>query len=146
MSVYADTSFVLSWFIPDANHVAAIKWIGTNMKPIGIPWTPWNALEFNNAARGLCARGLISPSSLRALPSQVHQAFGAGDIVAAPLAAYRWWLESEALSHAHTVRLNVRTLDLLHVAAARLLRASEFLTFDQRQRTLAQAAGLRVVP
>ena len=37
-------------------------------------------------------------------------------------------------------------LDALHVAAARSLRAAEFISFDGSQRLLATALGLRVVP
>ena len=37
-----------------------------------------------------------------------------------------------------------RTLDVLHVATAIQLGAKEFLTFDARQKKLAQHAGLRV--
>ncbi len=44
-----------------------------------------------------------------------------------------------------TARLGTRTLDILHVAAALTLRADAFHTFDERQRKLAKAAGLRVV-
>ena len=36
--------------------------------------------------------------------------------------------------------------DLLHVALALTLGATEFLTFDARQATLAKAAGLKVKP
>lgn len=38
------------------------------------------------------------------------------------------------------------TLDILHIAAAIILRADTFLTFDKRQAKLAAAAGLRVAP
>ena len=37
-----------------------------------------------------------------------------------------------------------RSLDILHVATAIHLGAKEFLTFDERQRTLAQHAGLQL--
>jgi len=37
-------------------------------------------------------------------------------------------------------------MDILHVAAARTLGATELLTFDTRQRAVAQAEGLRVKP
>ena len=88
----------------------------------------------------------MTDASLRVLPQQVRAALGAADMVAAPLPAYNWWAEAEDISKAHSVTLNVRTLDLLHVAAARVLGADEFLTFDGRQRALATAAGLRVGP
>jgi len=43
-----------------------------------------------------------------------------------------------------TPRLGCRTMDIFHVACAVQIAASEFLTFDQRQRTLATHAGLLV--
>jgi predicted nucleic acid-binding protein len=51
-----------------------------------------------------------------------------------------------ALSRDHTSRLGTRGLDILHIAAAILLGASVFYTFDQRQARLARAAGLSVRP
>lgn len=38
------------------------------------------------------------------------------------------------------------TLDGLHVATALLLKPEAFFSFDERQRKLARAAGLRVLP
>ena len=49
------------------------------------------------------------------------------------------------LSAVYSRRLGTRTLDLLHVAAACLLDAKEFITSDQRQSDLAQREGLKVV-
>jgi predicted nucleic acid-binding protein len=43
-----------------------------------------------------------------------------------------------------TPRLRCRTMDILHVACALELKASEFLTFDKRQAALANSAGLTV--
>jgi predicted nucleic acid-binding protein len=45
---------------------------------------------------------------------------------------------------AETPRLGCRSMDILHVACAVEIAASEFLTFDQRQRSLALHAGLKV--
>lgn len=47
------------------------------------------------------------------------------------------------LALAHTHSHGVRTLDLLHLAAALELKAEVFLSFDRRQRALAKAVGLR---
>jgi uncharacterized protein len=46
----------------------------------------------------------------------------------------------------HSGRLGCRSLDILHVAAARKLAASQFWSFDARQRALAQQLGLNVKP
>jgi predicted nucleic acid-binding protein len=40
----------------------------------------------------------------------------------------------------------IRTLDVLHVAAALLLEAKILASFDERQRRLAASVGLKVLP
>ena len=40
----------------------------------------------------------------------------------------------------------MRYLDMLHIAAALLVGATRFLTFDARQGKLAKAVGLQVKP
>jgi predicted nucleic acid-binding protein len=52
--------------------------------------------------------------------------------------------EAERLSALHSEKLGTRSLDILHVAAALVLGAAEFHSFDGRQAALARAAGLRV--
>jgi predicted nucleic acid-binding protein len=54
--------------------------------------------------------------------------------------------EAEDLGATHAERLGVRSIDLLHVALALTLKATDFLTFDTRQATVAKAAGLKVRP
>ena len=44
------------------------------------------------------------------------------------------------------VREGQRTIDLLHVAIALEAKATTFLSFDNRQRKLAKAAGLEFKP
>lgn len=52
---------------------------------------------------------------------------------------------AEALSSAHTQKKGHRMADILHVATALQLGASEVLTFDANQAMLARSEGL-VVP
>ncbi|MEI8294185.1 MAG: type II toxin-antitoxin system VapC family toxin [bacterium] len=47
-------------------------------------------------------------------------------------------------SEKHTARSGHRSLDILHVATAVHLGAKEFLTFDERQRSLARRVGLKL--
>ena len=53
---------------------------------------------------------------------------------------------AKRLSSKHTATLGTRGFDLVHVAAALALDATAFLSFDQNQRKLAQAAGLTLQP
>lgn len=52
---------------------------------------------------------------------------------------------AKRLARVRTPRLGTRTIDVLHVAAALLLRAEEFYTFDRNQARLAEAEGLAVL-
>lgn len=49
-----------------------------------------------------------------------------------------------SISSRHTPSLEARSLDVLHVAAAVVLGADEFITFDRNQAKLASAQGLKV--
>jgi len=46
----------------------------------------------------------------------------------------------------HSAILGCRTLDIIHVAAALIIGATEFVTFDGRQGAIAKQAGLTVKP
>ncbi|MEO7318871.1 MAG: hypothetical protein ABIZ56_07780 [Chthoniobacteraceae bacterium] len=56
------------------------------------------------------------------------------------------FVKAENLASAHAAATLCRSLDTLQVALALELGGTEFCTFDQRQPTMAMAAGLRVVP
>lgn len=51
--------------------------------------------------------------------------------------------EARRLASRWAAKLGARSLDIMHVAAALGLRAEIFHTFDERQRKLAKATGLR---
>jgi hypothetical protein len=50
--------------------------------------------------------------------------------------------EARRLSATWSATLGTRSLDILQVASALVLKAETFLTFDARQKKLAKAAGL----
>ncbi len=54
--------------------------------------------------------------------------------------------EAEKLGAAHNLAIGCRSADLFHVAAALEIGCELFLTFDQRQASMARAAGLKVKP
>lgn len=138
---YADTSFTISWHLADANFAAALA---LQSAAPAVAWSPWQQVEFNNAVRALVFRKLISPGDVAQALASVSAAVLAGDLKPVGLPETLLWTEAERLSKAHTPRLGVRTLDLLHVAAAKTLKCRRFLTFDEHQAALAKAAGLLV--
>jgi hypothetical protein len=52
------------------------------------------------------------------------------------------YAEARRLSARWSATLGTRSLDILQVASAIVLKADSFLTFDSRQKKLAKAAGL----
>ncbi|MEY2880129.1 MAG: hypothetical protein RLZZ15_2509 [Verrucomicrobiota bacterium] len=146
MNAYADTSFLLSLVGQDQNSASAKAWMALATSAPEIPFTLFGTLEFNNAARALVFQGRLDPAGLGRMQARVAQCLKAGILRRTPLPVYRHYEEGELLSAALTVQHGVRTLDLLHVAAARVLGARNLLTFDTRQRQFAARCGLRVLP
>jgi hypothetical protein len=54
--------------------------------------------------------------------------------------------KAEELSAIHSPVIGCRTIDIIHVAAAVVIGAEEFVTFDKRQVAMAKQAGLTVKP
>jgi len=48
------------------------------------------------------------------------------------------------LSRKHSSKTGSRALDILHVASALSIKADRFLSFEERQSTLASLAGIRI--
>jgi len=146
VSAYADTSFLVSYFGQDAKTLAAHAYAGAWVRPPRIAWTVFGELEFNNAVRSLVFSGQFTPGILPTLHARVSEDLRGGILATRALPADRHYEMAETISAQHTARVAVRTLDLLHVAAARVLGARDFLTFDSRQSQLATLCGLRVLP
>lgn len=53
---------------------------------------------------------------------------------------------AERLSAQHTPSGGYRSMDILHVATALHLKAKQFLSFDSKQRKLAESEGLKIKP
>lgn len=146
MSEYADTSFLVSYYLPDANHAAAAAHVRQWKRPPWLPLTPFGAYEFNNALRRLQHKGLLGPADLAAIARHVRADAAQGIWADAPLEAWRWIDTANQVSRRITAQTGTRALDLLHVAHALIRGATVFLSFDRNQRQAAQAAGLAVAP
>jgi len=140
--VYADTGFLISLYGSDPNSSAATAIV--QGQPVFI-LTPLGEAEFANAVELRVFR-----KQWTALEGGVvHQKFlhhqGAGVFQMEPLSV-EVWQSALTLSRRHTAKLGIRTLDLLHVATVKVLKPDAFYTFDRRQRSLAKAERLRVMP
>ena len=139
MSVYADTSFVVSLYTLDANSVAAAGYMHRARLPFLI--TPLGELELRNALHLRLFRRELEETEVRAAESlfQVDLAAGVFAMKPLPVAAFE---RAKKIAHIRTPELGTRTIDVLHVASALVLRANTFCTFDRQQRTLAKTEKL----
>lgn len=143
MSVYADTSALFSLYWLDANSAAAARTVRAAAAPPTI--TPFGELELANAIRLAVFRRLMSPAQAATAQSLWRRDLAAGVYRRAGLPP-RAFADAERLAARYTPTLGTRTLDMLHVACARSLKATLFITFDRRQAALARAVGLTVAP
>jgi len=143
VKVYADSSFLLSLYSVDA-HSAIAAGVAAKYQPLFL-LTPLLEAEFANAIElGVFLRR-HSTREARAVRERFLSHVGSGVFLVRELNPQAYEL-ARTLSRRHTARLGTRSLDVLHVASALLLRPDSFLTFDERQRRLARAEGLVVQP
>lgn len=140
MRVYADTSFLVSIYLPDAHSREADRLFKASL---GLFCAPLHLAEFAHSIEQNIFRRRISAREGTRIYLELERDRRAG-----------LWHEvgqSEStfavavdLARAHTAKLGTRTLDTLHVAAALELGAEHFWTFDDRQAKLAKAVGLKL--
>ena len=144
MKFYADTGFLLSLQLPETTSSAAAAAMQNVSE--ALPLTPLVALEFRNALRLAVFRKTLSEADRAKAWASFEQDISSNLLEAVDLDEKAAYAEAASLCERFTATVGVRTLDLLHVANARVLGRTEFLSFDKRQRALATAAGLNVIP
>lgn len=142
MIAYADTGFLVSLYGQDS-HSAAARLLAQNRPTFLL--TSLGEAEFTNALELRIFRKQWTRSQTRAVHDQFLQHQAAAIIRSESFPAEAW-ARAVILSRRHGASLGTRTLDVLHVACALILKPDAFLTFDKRQSELAKAEGLRVLP
>ena len=140
MSIYADTSFFVSLYLPDRHSSEAQRRVSQRPR---IWLTPLHRAEWAHGVSQHVFRHEISAREaqrVRKLFEKDRQSQLWFE-VELPDVAFNL---CEELAERHGARLGVRTLDTLHAACAIELHAEHFWTFDERQAKLAKAAGLNV--
>ena len=144
MSYYADSSFLVSCYLLDANTSKAKSYLRSVGTPLVL--NALQALEVGNAFELGVFRSLFRRLDAASARANLAQDLRSGRLVKT---AVDWSLAfrlASALSKRHSATMGTRSLDILHVAAAKSLRATEFISFDSRQRLLATALGLKAAP
>jgi predicted nucleic acid-binding protein len=138
LSVYLDTSFLVSVYAADAHTPVAIERLSSVSD---IQLTPFNRAELGVALfQQIFLHRATDVEILKSWDSFERDCrSGIWRLVDLP---ERAWKTTIDLARNYCAILGVRTLDSLHVACALELGADRFWTFDERQARLAEAVGL----
>jgi predicted nucleic acid-binding protein len=140
--IYADTSFLASLYIPGTHTSAALAVVRPLRTPLVV--TLLGELEFANALALRAFRKELTSSESASVFAHFRKDILDGIFRVSPL-PHGAFERAIQLSQKHSSRIETRTLDVLHVAAAITLRARFFYTFDHSQAELARAANLRTM-
>ena len=142
--VYADTSLLVSYYVSDTLSGQAQALIQATTDPL--VFTGLHRLELRNAFSLGIFRKVLSPAQAQAAWSDIERDIQAGRLFPTVVNWVPVFRIGAQWAGQHTAAIGCRSLDILHVAAARKLGAARFLSFDGRQRSLAQLLGLTVRP
>jgi predicted nucleic acid-binding protein len=140
---YADPGALLKLYLNEPESRAMTVW--RNRQSGALPVTLHGRIELVNGLALAAHRQLISASMFAAALAALDDDFETGRLRQTDLLWRAALKRAGELSRQHTRSLGTRSLDVLHVASALELGLRRFVTFDERQQRLAQAAGLKVV-
>ncbi|HWY56522.1 MAG TPA: type II toxin-antitoxin system VapC family toxin [Terriglobales bacterium] len=141
MKIYADTSFLVSLYSPDANSLAAARTMQASRGDRFV--SVFGELEVMNAMGLRVFRKEISAIQAQSSLNDFEKDLRAGVFQLKPLPE-QVFERARQLPRQTTPKLGTRTADLLHVATALELSADYLYTFDQQQRKLAQSVRLKL--
>ena len=139
MTIYADTSFLVSLYVTDL-HSAEARSRVQSAPPLW--FTPLHGAEWSHAIAQHVFRGKMNSANVGDVYLLLERDQASGLWMQAVLPERAFDVCSD-LARRYGPKLGMRTLDSLHVACALEFKAEKFWTFDERQAKLAKAAGLR---
>lgn len=148
MIAYPDTSFLCALYRSQMNSIRAAEHFAEMPEPLHVS-SPL-IFEFRQSLRWQAylhtkdpTKGFPKHSANIAL-HQLNANISTGAVVVAPIDWSDVASIAERLSAQHTWTKGYRGFDLLHVATALHLGVEEFLTFDAKQKQLAESEDLTV--
>ena len=138
--IYCDTSFLISVYTrSETGSPLAVELYGSFDVPIAFTWLV--ELELINKFRRD-----MNPRELKQSLKDIDDSIDQGILLRSPANHDAVFQRALALSKQYAPTTKCRAADILHVALAIELVAEPFYSLDNRQRTLAKAARLKVLP
>ena len=140
---YVDPSALTRLYLHQPGSAEMVKWRRRHSGPLTV--THHGRVESINAISLACFRGEISSDEAEKAWAYLDHDFANGLLVQADILWRAALQRAHELSRVHSLKLGSRSLDVLHVASALELKSRALLTFDDRQRKLAAAVGLKPI-
>src|SRR6185436_10771960 len=125
---YADTSFLVRIYLTQSDSQKALAFMRDFRDPL--PFTPLHRHELRSALRLAVFRKEIDAERRKAAFLDIDSDLQDGILAHVPIAWTNAFREAEQLGNDHTETMGMRSVDLLHVGIAQVLRMKQFLTFD----------------
>ncbi len=139
---YIDSSALVAVYVTERFSDAARE----SVRAAGpVPFTALHQLEVSNAFELLVGRKQMTRGECRAIQAQLRGDVQEHRLVSMTMDLDQVFADAAELSRLHTARRLARSLDLLHVAAASIVRCSTFVSADDRQLAVAKASGLTTI-
>jgi len=150
MTAYPDTSFLYGFYLKQSNSPAVATYAATMQEPLHLTellqYEFRQSLRFQVWRRAADPREGIAPADADAALAQLEADLASGVAVLEPCNHSEVLRIADDLSKRHAAKAGCRSFDILHVATALQLGAKLFLSFDDKQRQLAAAEGLKAKP
>ena len=143
MDTYYDTGLLLQLYFGGEQAEALDQYVARRRS--AIPVSGFEELEMTNAMQLKLFRGEITTAALAGVAHHVKDDFDLGRLVRRPVAWPEAFAEAMRLSGAVSAATGCRTLDILHLATARLWGCTRFVSTDARQIRAAKRVGLKIV-
>ncbi len=142
---FCDSSFLLALLLPgDFFHRHAAP-VAAKFRE-SIPFTPLAELEVTNTIRRALREKMMTREEHDAAFRQIESDLADGILAWRDTPQSELYRIARELSKRHTPEIPARSLDILLTASAIVVGAGALCSFDERQRQLASAAGLKVLP
>ena len=140
---FFDTGVALKLVVEEPMSAAVRAFVAARRVPV--PFSRLIEVEIENALQALFFRGAITGGQLAGARSLLGSLVRKGQFRRVELSLDKIAAETLSLAPLVTSKTGCRTLDLMHVATAKLLGAGEFVSTDKRQIAAAAVCGLQVV-
>ena len=142
MTSYVDSSALVAVYVTERFSKPARRALRAVPQ---VPYTQLHEIELPNAFELLVGRAVMTRAECRTIRLQLHDDLENQRLVRVSVDLDRVFADAYELSRLYTSKFLSCSLDLLHVAAARVATCTTFISADDRQLTVAKATGLAVI-